>query len=127
MPEKTTPRERRGSRACARVDDHVPDDPREAAQHVVEREEAVGHDHALDRRVRDVALVPERDVLQRGERVRAHEPREAGHLLAAHRVPLVRHGRGALLARAERLLHLAHLGLLQAADLGRELLEARPR
>ena len=55
----------------------------------------------------------------------AHQPGEAGHLLAAHRVPLVGHGRGALLAGAEGLLHLAHLGLLQGADLGRELLEAR--
>ena len=41
------------------------DDPREAAQHVIERDEAVGQDHALDRRVRDVALVPQRDVLER--------------------------------------------------------------
>ena len=41
------------------------DDPREAPQHVVERDEAVGQDDALDRRVRDVALVPQRDVLER--------------------------------------------------------------
>ena len=50
--------------------------------------------------------------------------REARDLLAADRVALVRHGRAALLALAERLLHLAHLGLLQRADLGRELLQA---
>ena len=41
------------------------DDAREAAEHVIERDEAVGQDDALDRRVRDVALVPERDVLER--------------------------------------------------------------
>ena len=41
------------------------------------------------------------------------------------RVALVRHRRRALLlARAERLLHLADLGALQVADLGREALEA---
>ena len=55
----------------------------------------------------------------------AHQPGEARDLLAAHRVALVRHRRGALLPRAEGLLDLAHLGLLQRADLGRELLEAR--
>ena len=43
-----------------------------------------------------------------------------GDLLALDRVALVRHRRGALLAGAERLLHLAHLGALQVADLGRE-------
>ena len=44
-------------------------------------------------------------------------------LLAADRVALVRHRRRALLALAERLLDLADLGLLQAADLEGELLE----
>ena len=55
------------------------------------------------------------------------QPGEAGDLLAAHGVALVGHGRRALLARPERLLDLAHLGLLQGADLGRELLEAGRR
>ena len=65
-PENTTPRERVEVLAHAlRVHDHARDDPREAAQHVIERDEAVGQDDALDRRVRDVALVPERDVLER--------------------------------------------------------------
>ena len=44
-------------------------------------------------------------------------------LLAADRVALVRHRRRALLPLAERLLDLADLGLLQTADLERELLE----
>ena len=51
------------------------------------------------------------------------QPRQADDLLAADRVALVRHRRRALLALGERLLHLADLGLLQAANLERELLE----
>ena len=101
------------------------DDAREAAQHVIEGDEAVGQDHALDRRVRDVALVPQRDVLERRHGVGAQQPRQADDLLAADRVALVRHRRRALLALAERLLDLADLGLLQAANLERELLERR--
>ena len=103
------------------------DDPREAPQHVIERDEAVGQNHALDRRVRDVALVPERDVLERRLAVAANQAREADNLLAADRIALVRHRRRALLALGERLLDLADLGLLQAADLERELLERRRR
>ena len=101
------------------------DDAREAAEHVIERDEAVGQDDALDRRVRDVALVPQRDVLERRHRVAAQQPRQADDLLAADRVALVRHRRRALLPLAERLLDLADLGLLQAANLERELLERR--
>ena len=99
------------------------DDAGEAAEHVIERDEAVGQDDALDRRVRDVALVPERDVLERRVAVAADEPRQADDLLAADRVALVRHRRRALLTLRERLLDLADLGLLQAADLEREFLE----
>ena len=50
-------------------------------------------------------------------------PRE---LLRLHRVALVRHrARALLLALAERLLGLAHLGALQVPDLERERLDAR--
>ena len=55
--------------------------------------------------------------------VAAEQPGQAGDLLAADRVALVRHRRRTLLALAERLLDLADLGLLQAANLERELFE----
>ena len=94
---------------------------------VVEQRRCVGQRHPLDRRVRDVALVPERHVLEAGLRVAAQEPRDTGDPLAYDRVPLVRHrGRALLGARPERLLQLAHLGALQMADLGGEALEAGP-
>src|SRR5467141_789872 len=63
-------------------DEHVADDSCEPAQHMIQRDEAVGQDHALDRRVRDVALVPEGDVLEGRLTVSANQSREADHLLA---------------------------------------------
>ena len=47
-----------------------------------ERRRRVGRDHALDRRVRDVALVPERDVFERGDDRGAHDAREPAEVLA---------------------------------------------
>ena len=44
---------------------HALDEPRELHEHVVREHQRVGEDDALDRRVRDVALVPQRDVLER--------------------------------------------------------------
>ena len=85
---------------------------------------AVGQHDALGRAVADVALVPEGDVLHAHERVAAQHAGAAGHALAEDRVALVGHGRGPLLALAERLLGLAHLGALQVAHLGGELLDA---
>ena len=107
------------------IDHHAVDDARETAQHVIERDEAVGQDDALDRRVRDVALVPQRDVLERRHGVAANQAREADDLLAADRVALVRHRRRALLPLGERLFDFADFGLLQPANLERELLERR--
>ena len=57
----------------------------------------------------------------------AHDAREAADPLGDDRVALVRHRRRALLALAERLLDLAHLGAREVADLERELLERRRR
>ena len=89
----------------------------------------VGADHALDRRVRDVALVPERDVLERGAGVGAQQARDAAQVLGQDRVLLVRHRRRALLPLAERLRRLAHLGALPVADGDRQPLDggAQPR
>src|SRR5262249_48649231 len=75
--------------------------------------------------MRDVALVPQRDVLERRVAVAANETGETHDLLAADRVALVRPRRRALLAFCERLLDLADFGLLEAANLQRELFERR--
>ena len=92
--------------------------------HVVREHQRVGEHHPLDRRVRDVALVPQRDVLHARHEVAAQHPGEPAELLALHRVALVGHrGRALLLAGAERLLGLAHLGALQVPDLERERLD----
>ena len=106
-------------------DDEAFDQPGEPVEHVVEREERVRHDDALGRRVRDVALVPESDVLEADLRGGADDAREAADPLRDDRVALVRHRRRALLSLAERLLHLAHLGAGEVADLGREPVERR--
>ena len=101
------------------------DEPGEAVEHVVDGEERVGQDDPLGRRVRDVPLVPERDVLEPDERVGPHDARDPADALGRDRVALVRHRRRALLAAAERLLHLAHLGAGEMPDLGREPVERR--
>ena len=105
------------------VDDEPVDEPGEAVEHVVEREERIGEHHSLRARVGDVALVPERDVLQAHRCRGAHHAREPGQALRHHGIALVRHRRGALLAAAKRLLHLAQLGSRQVADLGGEAVE----
>ena len=75
--------------------------------------------------MRDVALVPEGDVLERGLRVAADHAGEAGDLLGGDGVALVRHRGRALLLLGEELLSLAHLGALQVANLGGDLVQRR--
>ena len=75
--------------------------------------------------MRDVALVPERHVLERRDDGRAHHAGKAGEVLGEDGIALVRHGGRALLALREELLGLHHLGALQMADLGRQALDRR--
>ena len=105
------------------VDDEAVDEPREAVEHVVEGEEGVGDHDALGGRVRDVALVPERDVLEPDLRRPRDDPREAADPLGGDRVALVWHRGGALLSLGERLLDLAHLGTGEVTDLEAEGIE----
>src|SRR5262245_12523391 len=95
------------------ADDEPLDQAGRLDQHVVEERRGVGQDHPLRGRVADVALVPERLVLERRPRVAAEQPGEARDPLRQDRVALVGHRRRALLARLERLLELADLGVLQ--------------
>ena len=99
------------------------DQPGEAVEHVVERQERVGNDDALCGGVRDVPLVPERDVLEPDERVRPHDPREPAQPLGHDRVPLVRHCGRALLPLAERLDDLGDLRPREVSDLDGEALQ----
>ena len=89
------------------------------------RDGGVGADHALGGGVRDVALVPEGDVLHGGQRIGAHHAREAGDVLGQHRIALVGHGGGALLPFREELLGFENLGALEVADLDGEPLDGR--
>ena len=104
-------------------DDEPIDEPGHLHEHVVEHDRRVRQDDPLGAAVADVALVPERLVLERGVGVAAQEPGETGDPLGQDRVALVGHRRAALLARLERLLQLPDLRVLEVADLGRETLE----
>src|SRR6476646_7775106 len=103
--------------------DQALDQRGKAVEHVVEREKSVGDDHPLRGRVRDVALVPERHVLEAHCRRGADDPREPADALRDDRVALVRHRGRPFLVASERLLNLAHLGSREMADLERELLQ----
>src|SRR4051812_10390324 len=85
------------------VDPGLVDQGRQTIEREVEGDGGIRPDHALGRGVRDIALVPEHDVLQRRRHIGAHHAREAGEILRQHRVALVRHGGRALLALREEL------------------------
>src|SRR5205807_3166497 len=74
-----------------RMHDQPFDDPCEPVEHVVEREECVRENDTLRRRIRDVALVPKRNVLQSDERCGTNDAREPADPFRDLRVALVRH------------------------------------
>ena len=92
-------------------------------EHVVEGQERVGQDDAFRARVRDVALVPESDVLEPDRGGRAYDAREPADTLGDHRVAFVGHGGRSLLALPKRLLDLPELRAREMADLGRKAVE----
>ena len=105
--------------------DEALDEPGEAVEHVVEREEGVWDGDPLGRGVRDVALVPEGDVLEADQRLRPDDAGEPADPLRDNWVPLVRHRGRALLVAAERLLRLADLRAREVPDLEGEGVERR--
>src|SRR5256885_13374980 len=99
------------------IDDEAGHDPTKSVEHVVEREERVGNDDSFRRRLRDVAFMPERHVLEPDDGVRTNDAREPADALRDLRVALVRHRGRPLHAVHERLLDLAHLRTREMTDL----------
>ena len=75
--------------------------------------------------MRNIALVPQRDVFVRGQHVAAHHAGEAADLLAGHGIAFVRHGRTAALLAAKMLFRFAHFGALQMANFQRNFFKQR--
>ena len=75
------------------IDDQLVDNARQPRQGEVEMHGGIGRDAALDRGMRNVALVPQRHVLQRRGDGRAHQAGKAGEVFGEHRIALVGHGR----------------------------------
>ena len=105
------------------IDEHGVDEVGALAEQIVDKRGRVRQDDALGGRVRDVALVPQGNVLKSCLGVAAHHARQAADLLGGHGVALVRHGRRSLLLLAEIFFSLAHFGALQVANLCGDLVE----
>ena len=61
-------------------------------QQVIHENCRIGKNNSLNRRMRDVALVPQWDILQCCLRIRAHYACQSADLFACDRIALVRHG-----------------------------------
>src|SRR5271156_3024408 len=104
---------------------HVGDNFCRAVEHVIHQNRRVGEYHALDGTVRDIALVPERDILQGREGIHAHHARQPADLFARYGIAFMRHRRAAALLAAKRFFHFAHFCALQVADFLRDALQRR--
>ncbi len=106
-----------------RIDQQLLHHPRQPHQREIQRHRRIRTDRALHGGVADVAFMPQRHVLQRRHHGGTDDPGEAAQVLAQHRVPLVRHRRGTLLAGMEEFFRLPHLGALQVAHFGGQPLD----
>ncbi len=106
------------------VDRQVGEDKEELVEHIVEQYGTVGQDDAFDRRVADVALVPECDIFECSHEVRAHHACQAAELFAEHGIALVRHCGRAFLALAKRFFEFADFRALEVADFKRDFLNS---
>jgi len=103
---------------------HFADDGGHFGEHVIDEDGGVWEDDALDRRVGDVAFVPESDIFVGGEHVAANEAGEAANLFTGDGIAFVGHGGAAALVAAERLFGFANFGALEMADFEGDLFES---
>ena len=73
------------------VNQQLVDHAGEPREREIKRDRCVRPDEALDRRVRDIALVPQCDILQCGQGIAADHAGLTGEVFGQDRVALVRH------------------------------------
>src|SRR5260370_8143199 len=71
------------------IDHELVDDSGEPNEREIERRRGIGRGHPFDRGVGDVALVPERHVLEPRRYIAAHHPATPRHVLRENRLALV--------------------------------------
>src|SRR6185369_3111830 len=105
------------------INHELVDQVRRLVQHVIRQDRRIRKDHALDRRMRDIAFMPQRNILKSRLRVRTNDTGQTADLFTLNRVTFMWHRRRALLLFAEELLRLAYLCPLKVANLRRDLVE----
>src|SRR6185369_14152403 len=91
----------------------------------VEGRRRIGQYDAFRRGMRDVALMPQGDVLQAYDRICANSPGHPTDTFGKYRIAFVRHSRGAFLSGLELLLSLADFRSLPMPDLQSHFLQRR--
>ncbi len=92
-----------------RIDHKRVDDVGGLIQQVIQEDGRIRQDDAFHRRMRNVALVPQRYVFIGSLHVGTHYARQSADLFAGNRVAFVRHGRRSLLLFAEIFFRLPNL------------------
>src|SRR4029077_16558051 len=72
----------------------------------------------------DIALVPERDVLQRHKSIATNDTGQAAQPLTGNGIALVRHRRTAFLTFAKKFFHFEHFSPLEMTEFGRPTIDA---
>jgi len=70
----------------------------------------------------DVTLMPEWNVFHGSQAVRSYKARQTGEVFRGDRIPLVWHGRGALLPLGKEFLRFQHLSSLEVSEFDRKFL-----
>src|SRR5262245_54917835 len=84
-------------------------------QHVVQKDARIRQYDSFHAAVADISLMPQRNVLEPGDRVASDHPCKSAQSFPGYRISLVRHSGTSFLARTEIFLQLQNLGSLQVA------------
>lgn len=106
-----------------RIDQELVDDAGESLEHVVQSDSAVRQDDAFDRRMGNVAFVPEGDVFQSSLGIAADDAGQAAHAFTSDRIAFVRHDGRAFLFGAEVFFGFADFRALEVTDFRSHLVD----
>ena len=93
---------------------------RQPHQREIECDRCIWRQHAFNRGVGDISLMPERYIFHGRRHSSAHNPGKPSQVFGQDGISLMWHGGGAFLPRMEKFFRLQNLSALQMPDLNRE-------